>query len=612
MGAGKKGGRGKDWRAGRCFSFDGAKPTLAFRSTLFPSSLSQTLGLVIAAVYQRALRLTYVDSLLPSISAAFAKAVAAGGGVPTPGAFSSFDATFQKLASAAEAGAASTAGDRVERPAAPAPRSAAVAGEADAPPAAPADHDDDDSPPPSNTPAPTTTTTAAAIDIAKLRGRAAPGRGRGGGKAAGGTSPTRKAKAADPPKKEARVWAGQARRGTAAAALDFSEGAPPPTAAAAPADLTVKSRVDDDDDDDDEEEVFSDDGGGGAASTAAPSSRSGGGVLASFVRSVGVSLVGSSSLSEADIAPALDALKAKLMERNVAEPVAEQVCASVRATLVGAALPSLTRVATAVSSAVEAALTRILTPRRSIDVLREVRAARAAGRPYVICFVGVNGVGKSTSLSKVAYWLLQNGVKVSIAACDTFRSGAVEQLKTHAARLGVPLYERGYEKDPAKVAAEAVRAAARDGIDAVLVDTAGRMQDNEPLMRALAGLIATNAPDLVLFVGEALVGADGVDQLTTFNARLLDLAPPRAAAGGRGVAEAAGGDGTTALRGEADRPAAIDGVVLTKFDTIDDKVGAAVSMVYASGAPIMFVGCGQTYVDLKRLNVKSVVRSLLK
>lgn len=261
--------------------------------------------------------------------------------------------------------------------------------------------------------------------------------------------------------------------------------------------------------------------------------------------------------------------------------------------------------------------------RRTVDVLREVRAAKAAGRrPYVITFVGVNGVGKSTSLSKVAYWLSSNGVKVSIAACDTFRAGAVEQLKTHAARLKVPLFERGYEKDPAKVAAEAVRAAARDGVDCVLVDTAGRMQDNEPLMRALAGLISTNDPDLVLFVGEALVGNDGVDQLTQFNARLLDLAPPRNVSKGSssssnsnsGNGSGATNDnenaaGTTVREG---RPCAVDGIVLTKFDTVDDKAGAAVSMVYASGAPVMFVGCGQTYVDLKRLNVRSVVRSLLK
>lgn len=158
-----------------------------------------------------------------------------------------------------------------------------------------------------------------------------------------------------------------------------------------------------------------------------------------------------------------------------------------------------------------------------------------------------------------------------------------------------------------------MRQAEKDGVHVVLVDTAGRMQDNQPLMRALSTLISLNNPNLVLFVGEALVGNDAVDQLTKFNKSLSDLAPTTAGAGGPG-------EGTGAVgRGQADGSAltrrhggVIDGIVLTKFDTIDEKVGAALSMVYTSGAPVMFVGCGQTYVDLKKLNVKSVVKSLLK
>lgn len=152
-----------------------------------------------------------------------------------------------------------------------------------------------------------------------------------------------------------------------------------------------------------------------------------------------------------------------------------------------------------------------------------------------------------------------------------------------------------------QVAYEAVRQAQRDGVHVVLVDTAGRMQDNEPLMRSLSSLISLNEPDLVLFVGEALVGNDAVDQLVKFNRALTDLAPTNTGLPGAGP---------TGVR--AGKRSVIDGIVLTKFDTIDDKVGAAVSMVYCSGAPVMFVGCGQTYADLKRLNVKSVVRSLLK
>ncbi|KAF2552924.1 hypothetical protein F2Q68_00033380 [Brassica cretica] len=185
------------------------------------------------------------------------------------------------------------------------------------------------------------------------------------------------------------------------------------------------------------------------------------------------------------------------MTKNVAEEIAEKLCESVEASLEGKKLASFTRISS--TGAMEDALICILTPRRSI------------------------GVGKSTNLAKVAYWLQQHKVSVMMAACDTFRSGAVEQLRTHARRLQIPIFEKGYEKDPAVVSKEAIQEATRNGSDVVLVDTAGRMQDNEPLMRALSKLINLNKPDLVLFVGEALVGNDAVDQLSKFNQKLSDL-----------------------------------------------------------------------------------------
>jgi len=155
-----------------------------------------------------------------------------------------------------------------------------------------------------------------------------------------------------------------------------------------------------------------------------------------------------------------------------------------------------------------------------------------------------------------------------------------------------------------------------NGFDVVMIDTAGRMQDNAPLMRALAKvrpavmqhaaahkrklthqvagpvrkcvrqLVRINNPDKVIFVGEALVGNDGVDQLVKFNNALRDFA-------------------------DTADPRQIDGILLTKFDTIDDKVGAALSMTYITGQPIYFVGTGQTYTDLKKMNVSAVIKSLL-
>merc|ERR1712047_154350 len=213
-------------------------------------------------------------------------------------------------------------------------------------------------------------------------------------------------------------------------------------------------------------------------------------------------------------------------------------------------------------------------------------------------FCGVNGVGKSTNLAKICFWLIENNFKVLIAACDTFRAGAVEQLRTHTRRLNslhpetdgkpmVQLYEKGYGKDAAGIAMEAINHARDTNIDVVLVDTAGRMQDNEPLMRSLAKLISVNGPDLVLFVGEALVGNEAIDQVVKFNAALAD-------------------------HSSQENPHTIDGIVLTKFDTIDDKVGSSISMTYIPGQPIVFVGTGQTYTDLKSLNAKAVVTALMK
>merc|ERR1719373_584867 len=119
--------------------------------------------------------------------------------------------------------------------------------------------------------------------------------------------------------------------------------------------------------------------------------------------------------------------------------------------------------------------------------------------------------------------------------------------------------------------------------DVVLIDTAGRMQNNAPLMRSLVSLIQRNKPDLTLFVGEALVGNDGGDQLMEFN---------------------------KALKVNGNRHL-IDGIILTKFDTVDDKVGAAISMTYKSRKPIVFIGTGQGYGDLKRMHVRTLIRKLL-
>lgn len=311
-------------------------------------------------------------------------------------------------------------------------------------------------------------------------------------------------------------------------------------------------------------------------------------------------LVGAKNLTKEIMEPTLDKLKEHLIAKNVASDIAHKLCDSVAGKLEGRVLGTFDTIAKTVKQTLTEALVQILSPKRRVDILRDCLEAKKNKRPYVMSFCGVNGVGKSTNLAKICFWLIENNMSVLIAACDTFRAGAVEQLRTHMRHLNalhppekhggrnmVQLYEKGYGKDAAGIAMEAIRYANDTHVDVVLIDTAGRMQDNEPLMRALAKLIKVNDPDLVLFVGEALVGNEAVDQLVKFNQALADYS-------------------------SNDNPHIIDGIVLTKFDTIDDKVGAAISMTYITGQPIVFVGTGQTYTDLKALNAKAVVNALMK
>lgn len=229
-----------------------------------------------------------------------------------------------------------------------------------------------------------------------------------------------------------------------------------------------------------------------------------GGVFSMFSK-----FVGAKNLTREDMESALDKLREHLIAKNVANYIANELCDSVAVKLEGKVLGTFDTIASTVKNALTEALVQILSPKRRIDILRDCLEAKKNQRPYVMAFCGVNGVGKSTNLAKICFWLIENNFNVLIAACDTFRAGAVEQLRTHMRHLNalhppekhngrqmVQLYEKGYGKDAAGIAMEAIRFANDSRIDVVLVDTAGRMQDNEPLMRALTKLIAVNLKNI--------------------------------------------------------------------------------------------------------------------
>jgi fused signal recognition particle receptor len=207
-----------------------------------------------------------------------------------------------------------------------------------------------------------------------------------------------------------------------------------------------------------------------------------------------------------------------------------------------------------------------------IDVVRMIK--RKIEKPFVIAFLGVNGSGKTTTISKIADLLKRNNISCVLAASDTFRAASIEQLQKHADNLGLKLIKHDYGSDPAAVAFDAIAHAKAKNIDAVLIDTAGRMHSNANLMEEMKKIVNVAKPDLKIFVGEAITGNDCTEQAKIFN-------------------EAVG----------------IDGIILAKAD-IDEKGGAAISVSYVTKKPIIYLGVGQNYADLKPFNPSVVVEGL--
>lgn len=306
-------------------------------------------------------------------------------------------------------------------------------------------------------------------------------------------------------------------------------------------------------------------------------------------------IVGGKTLTKQDLDKPLKAMEEHLIKKNVSREAAVRLCQGVEVEMVGKKTGSFESIESALKPALETSLRRILTPKTSMDLLQQIDSiakpsSRQSPRPYVISVVGVNGVGKSTNLSKICFFLLQNNYRVLVVACDTFRSGAVEQLGVHVRNLKeltqreklgqVDLFQKGYGKDAANVARDAVNYGAAEGYDVILIDTAGRAHTNAQLMSSLEKFADFSKPDLILNVIEALVGNDSVGQAQNFNKAF----------------------------GKNRR---LDGFVVSKCDTVGDQIGTIISTISATGIPVFFLGVGQHYGDLRTLNVPWAVRLLM-
>lgn len=285
------------------------------------------------------------------------------------------------------------------------------------------------------------------------------------------------------------------------------------------------------------------------------------------------SFITAKTISEKHLEDILWELEMGLLEGDVAMEVASAVVDSVKDDLVGRKIKRSNDITEYTYNALRNAVAEIIDiPGKSMTEM--IEAKKAQGEPLVVMFVGINGTGKTTTIGKLANYYLKKGYTPVIAAADTFRAGAIEQVNYHADNVGVKLIKHQKGSDPAAVAFDAVEHAKAQGKELVLIDTAGRMQTNTNLMDEMKKIKRVAKPDLVVFVGDALTGNDATQQASKFN-EAIDL----------------------------------DGVILTKADA-DSKGGASLSIGYVIKKPILFLGMGQGYDDIKEYDADWMLNQL--
>jgi len=271
----------------------------------------------------------------------------------------------------------------------------------------------------------------------------------------------------------------------------------------------------------------------------------------------------------------IEELEEELLSADMAQSAVEEVSRTLKATLIGSRISTRKKLEVVIEEALTNALLRLLEA-GYWDFDKTVQSFIDAGPPVTIMVVGVNGTGKTTTCAKMAHRLTQQGHSVVLAASDTFRAGAIDQLAAHAERLGVRCIRSQRGGDSAAVARDAVESARARGEDVVIIDTAGRMQNKSNLMEELRKVHRVSEPHLVLFVADALAGNDAVAQAIEFQ-RILSF----------------------------------DGAALCKLDT-DAKGGAALSIAHATGRPIVLAGIGQGYDDMIPFDPEWLVNSILE
>jgi fused signal recognition particle receptor len=280
---------------------------------------------------------------------------------------------------------------------------------------------------------------------------------------------------------------------------------------------------------------------------------------------------GEVEIARSDVEPLLQNFELDLLEADVSIDVASEIKHELEKALVGKKIRK-GELNAFVKNTMKEVLFNIVKNEKSFDLVERMKCYE---QPVKIMFIGPNGSGKTTTISKVAKMLMDNNYTVVFGAADTFRAAAVEQISVHADRLGVKTIKRPYGADPTAVAYDAVNYAKAHGINAVLIDTAGRQETNMNLINELKKMDRVIKPHLKIYVGESISGNVITEQIRRFNKEI-----------------------------------GIDGIILTKLDC-DPKGGTVLSISKITGIPIIYVGTGQSYDDLEKFDPQKIVERII-
>jgi len=255
-----------------------------------------------------------------------------------------------------------------------------------------------------------------------------------------------------------------------------------------------------------------------------------------------------------------------LLENNVAYEVIDKIKGDLKKDIVDVPINNVKKT---IQESLRKSIEEVLDFEK-VDLLKKVKEKK----PYIILFLGVNGAGKTTTIAKLCNLFLKNKLRCIFVAADTFRAASIQQLEEHAKILKVNVIKHDYGADPAAVAFDGIKHAEAKNIDVVLIDTAGRQHSNANLMDELRKINRVAKPDFKIFIGESITGNDIIEQVKQFN-----------------------------------NAVEIDGIILSKLD-VDDKGGAAISVSYVTGKPILYYGNGQGYDNLEEFDKEKIIEKL--